>query len=152
MKRITLISFAIGLALSALSCSDDDLMYNVHQKRSVYFDRESKTDTIFFSFVSVEGDDYDYRIPIRVIGKPLNEVQHPVVMVVADSSTARENVHYVMGEVVIPADSVRGVLNIRLNKTGDMKERSYYLYLRFAEDEYFKPIADDNYMLSIADG
>ena len=48
MKRITLISFAIGLALSALSCSDDDLMYNVHQKRSVYFDRESKTDTLLF--------------------------------------------------------------------------------------------------------
>ncbi len=129
MKRITLISFAIGLALSALSCSDDDLMYNVHQKRSVYFDREKVKQILFFSlFVSVEGDDYDYCIPIRVIGKPVNEVQHPVVMVVADSSTARENMHYVMGEVVIPADSVRGVLNIRLNKTGDMKERSYFLF------------------------
>lgn len=55
MKRITLISFAIGLALSALSCSDDDLMYNVHQKRSVYFDRESKTDTIFSLLFRLKG-------------------------------------------------------------------------------------------------
>lgn len=152
MKRITWISCTILFVWIAFSCSDDDLMYDVHQKRSIYFDRENKVDTIFFSFVSVEGDSYNYQIPIKAIGKPVHEIQKPVVSVITDSMTAREGMHYVIGEMVIPADSIRGFLSIQLKKTEEMKKQSYSLYLRFVENEYFKPIADDNYILSITDG
>lgn len=152
MKKIVLICCTIILALITFSCSDDDLMYDIHQKRSVYFDRTNKVDTVFFSFVSVEGDSYNYQIPIKTIGKPVHEIQKPTVSVVTDSTTAQEEVHYVIGEISIPADSVRGFLNIQLKKTEEMKKKSCHLYLRFAENEYFKPIANDDYILSVTDG
>lgn len=153
MKKFTWMSCAILVAALIISCSDDDLMYDVYQKRSIYFDRgNTDSDTTFFSFVTVEEDSYDYGTRVGVIGKPIGEPQRFVVAVVVDSTTARENEHYAIGELLIPADSVWGTLHIRLNRTGEMLERAFLLYLQFMENEYFRPAANNRFILSIADG
>ena len=159
MKNKYLIYIGIFLFAGIWACSNDAVYYDANQKRSIYFtwDRYNSaskvtSDTVFFSFALYNETEYEYKIPVKAIGMPLDEDREYEVEVVADSSTAIQDKHFKFGKLVVPKNEVDGVLSLVLERTDDIMNSPVYLYLRFKENNNFKPIADNYYRLSIVDG
>ena len=159
MKNKYLIYIGIFLCMGIWACSNDAVYYDVNQKRSIYFtwDRYNslekiKNDTVSFSFALYNETEIEYNIPVKVIGNPVGEDCTYEVEAVADSSTAVMDKHFKIGKLVIPKNEVDGVLSLTLERTDDIMNNPVYLYLRFKENDNFKPIADNYYRLSIVDG
>lgn len=151
MRKIYFAGWIIWIALTAYACHDK-LMYDTAQKRSIYFEREKKNNPVHFSFISEEGDTFDYAIPLKTVGMPVASEQTASVTVVADSSTAKEGVHYRITEPVIASGAVTAQLIVTLFRTPDMLNKPFVLYLRFEENDYFKPMDADDFVLHITDG
>lgn len=159
MKNKYLIYIGIFLFAGIWACSNDAVYYDASQKRSIYFtwDRYNaaqrvKSDTVAFSFALYNESEIEYKIPVKVIGMPVSEDQEFDVEVVADSSTAVLNKHFKLGKLVVAKDEVDGELSLILERTDDIMDNPVYLYLRFKENDNFKPIANNFYRLSIVDG
>lgn len=159
MKNKYLVYIGMFLFTLAWACSNDAVYYDANQKRSIYFtwDRynsleKRKSDTVSFSFVLYNATEYEYKIPIKVIGMPLNEDSEYEVELVADSSTAVQDKHFKFAKLVIPKNEVDGELTLVLERTEDIMDNPVYLYLRFKENDNFKPIANNFYRLSVVDG
>ena len=148
MRNKYLLYIGIFLCMGIWACSNDAVYYDVNQKRSIYFtwDRynsvtKTASDTVFFSFALYNETEYEYRVPIKVAGMPLGEELTYEVEVVADSSTAKYDKHFKFGKLVIPKNEVEGYLSIILDRTEDIMDHPVILYLKFKENDYFKPIA-----------
>ena len=159
MRNKYLLYIGIFLCMGIWACSNDAVYYDVKQKRSIYFtwDRynsvtKTASDTVFFSFALYNETEYEYRVPIKVAGMPLGEELTYEVEVVADSSTAKYDKHFKFGKLVIPKNEVEGYLSIILDRTEDIMDHPVILYLKFKENDYFKPIANNYYRLSVVDG
>ena len=83
---------------------------------------------------------------------PVDEDQHFELEVVEDSTTAEFGKHYEFGTLIIPKNEVEGILSLKLKRTEDLMNHPVLLYLKFRENDYFKPIEGDHYCLSIMDG
>lgn len=149
----------IGVFLLLGACSNSVIYYNPNQKRSIYFDWDLSKytanvapDTVFFSFAIYEEKEVEYCIPVKVIGMPINEDQYFELEIVEDSTTAEYGKHYEFGMLNIPKNEVNGILSLKLNRTEDIMNHPVFLYLKFKENDYFKPMENDHYFLSITDG
>ena len=127
MRNKYLLYIGIFLCMGIWACSNDAVYYDVNQKRSIYFtwDRynsvtKTASDTVFFSFALYNETEYEYRVPIK--------------------------------KLVIPKNEVEGYLSIILDRTEDIMDHPVILYLKFKENDYFKPIANNYYRLSVVDG
>ncbi|MBC5620942.1 MULTISPECIES: DUF4843 domain-containing protein [Butyricimonas] len=159
MKNKYLIYIGIVLFSGIWACSNDAVYYDANQKRSIYFtwDRlhaveKTANDTVFFSFALYNESEIEYKIPVKVIGMPMNEEQEYEVEMVADSSTAVLDKHFKFGKLVIPKNEVDGELSLVLERTDDIMDSPVYIYLRFKENENFQPIAKNFYRLAVVDG
>lgn len=149
----------IGVFLLLGACSNSVIYYNPDQKRSIYFDWDLSKytanvvpDTVFFSFAIYEEKEVEYCIPVKVIGMPINEDQYFELEIVEDSTTAEYEKHYEFGMLNIPKNEVNGIFSLKLNRTEDIMNHPVFLYLKFKENDYFKPMENDHYFLSITDG
>jgi lipoprotein len=159
MKNKYLIYIGIFLVTGMWACSNDAVYYDAGQKRSIYFmwdrlDAVEKTavDTVFFSFALYNETEIEYKIPVKVIGMPMGVDCTYEVEAVVDSSTAVLGKHFKFGKLVIPKNEVEGELSLVLERTDDIMDSPVYLYLKFKENDDFKPIADDYFRMSIVDG
>lgn len=159
MKNKYIFYIGVFLFTGIWACSNDAVYYDTDQKRSIYFTwdkynslEQIKSDTVFFSFALYNEDEIEYKIPVKAIGMPVGEDCTCEVEVVTDSSTAVQDKHFKIGTLVIPKNEVDGMLSLTLKRTDDIMNNAVYLYLRFKENDNFKPIADNFYRLSIVDG
>ncbi|RHR82857.1 DUF4843 domain-containing protein [Odoribacter sp. AF15-53] len=157
MKFKYLIYLGITLLLGA--CSNRAIFYDPDQKRSIYFYWDLSKfvshvapDTMFFSFAIYEGKECEYHIPVKSMGMPVDKDQHFDVEIVSDSTTAELGKHYEFSSLIIPKNEVDGILSLKLKRTEDIVDHPVILYLRFKENDNFKPMEDDYYCLSIIDG
>ena len=148
-----------GIFLLLGACSNKAIYYNPDQKRSIYFNWELSKyisnvvpDTVFFSFAIYEEKEVEYHIPVKSMGMPVDEDQHFELEVVEDSTTAEFGKHYEFGTLIIPKNEVEGILSLKLKRTEDLMNHPVLLYLKFRENDYFKPIANNYYRLSVVDG
>ena len=97
-------------------------------------------DTVFFSFAIYEEKEVEYHIPMKSMGMPVDEDQYFELEVVEDSTTAEFGKHYEFGTLIIPKNEVEGILSLKLKRTEDLMNHPVLLYLKFRENDYFKPI------------
>lgn len=157
MKFKYLIYLGITLLLGA--CSNEAIFYDPDQKRSIYFYWDLSKyadnvvpDTIPFSFAIYEGKECEYHIPVKSMGMPVDKDQYFDVEIVSDSTTAEFGKHYEFVSLIIPKNEVNGILSLKLRRTKDIVDHPVILYLRFKENENFRPMEGDHYCLSIIDG
>ena len=157
MKFKYLIYLGISLLLGA--CSNKAIFYDTDQKRSIYFYWDLGKyadnvipDTIPFSFAIYEEKECEYHIPVKTMGMPVDESQRFDVEIVEELTTAELGKHYEFGTLIIPKNEVEGVLSLKLKRTEDIMRNSVILYLRFKENDNFRPMEGDHYCLSIIDG
>lgn len=148
-----------GIFLLLGACSNKAIYYNPDQKRSIYFNWDLNKyvsnvapDTVFFSFAIYEEKEVEYRIPVKSMGMSVDEDQCFELEVVEDSTTAEFGKHYEFGTLIIPKNEVEGVLPLKLKRTEDLMNHPVLLYLKFRENDYFRPMEGDHYCLSIIDG
>lgn len=160
MKNRGVILFSLFLLLVAGGCSNDAIYYNTNQKRSIYFDKEAfRTsvmkeipDTVAFSFALYNEDEYQYEIPVKYIGLPESEDRVFEVEIIKDSTTAVEGTHFAIGKLIVPENAIEGVLSITLKRTEEIMNHPVFLFLKFKENDYFKPLDNDHFRLSVVDG
>ena len=127
------------------ACSETDYMtYDASQSR-IYFTR----DTLAYSFgvTPVSRRTAEYRFPVRVMGVVSATARTFSFEVIADSTTAVEGVHFLLGEPVIPADSIDGYIPVTLLRDkleGDYQHgfARYKLGVRLLPGNGFEPTLD----------
>ncbi|MDD7888020.1 DUF4843 domain-containing protein [Flavivirga sp. 57AJ16] len=126
------------------SCSDsEELMFNL-EKPGVYFHKlagQENIDSLAYSFVvspaSVVKDTLDEELRIRVMGQAA-AFDREVNLVVEDSSTAIQGVHYDMPTpIILPANAFEVYVPLYVYRTEDLKEEIKSLYFSLKESEDF---------------
>lgn len=159
MKNKYIIWLNLSILFLVGACSNDAIVYNPDQKRSIYFFKDAGKynsgvvpDTVEFSFAALEEAEYRYDIPVRFIGMPVEEDVECEVEVVADSTTAVLGKHFEIEKLVFPRGKVEGILSLQLKRTGDMMGNPVMIYLRFKENDRFTAMENEHYRLSVVDG
>lgn len=135
IKNISLILITI-LALS--SCKE-----NVFQaeefKSGLYFINDS-TD-YSFGITPLEVESHIFELPVQIMGAPISQDRAFKVKVIAENTTAIENVHYEIPAILtIKADSVKGSLLLNILRN-DLLNDSFKLTLSIVETEDFVPVS-----------
>ena len=101
MKNKYIILLNLLFLFLGWACSNDAIVYNPDQKRNIYFFKDAGKynsgvvpDTVEFSFAALEETEYQYDIPVKFIGMPVEKDVECEVEVVADSTTAKQGKHF----------------------------------------------------------
>lgn len=148
IKDITRYAFMALLLPSIMfftACDDEDYMRFDLSHSGVYFTK----DTLNYSFgvTPVEIREYTYNIPVKVMGGLSKEKRSIAYVILPDSTTAVEGVHFTIGDACIMPDSIQGVIPVTVYR--DKLEGSYAtgytrykLCLQLAENGFFTPTLD----------
>ncbi len=154
-KKIQIILTVCFVFLLFSKCSEGDFVYDSNQKHTIYFDKKEKEADVFnFSFVYYSITDTVFNIPVRYIGVPQNEELTFKVKVVKDSLAplAIEGEDYELVNVKFKPNEVLTNLQIKLNRSAHLQDTTYGIFLKFEENENFKPMFGTSYGLIVADG
>jgi len=131
----------VFLAIGFTACEKGLETY--HGDNSIYF-TSNKTkflDTGFmtFGYSAPTLVDSIISIPVSALGIP-SGFERPIVLTVADSSTAKLGVHYeVLAESLsIPAGAVGGSVKLKLHRTAEMQNTPVFLVLQLQPNEHFQ--------------
>lgn len=159
MRNRYLVITNVILLLLSFACSNKGIMYDPAQKRSIYFYKDVShyitgvvPDTVQFSFAAMDESMYQYDIPVKFIGMPADVELTCDVEIVPDSTTAVRGKHFEMGKAIFSKNKVDGILSIQLFRTEDLMGQTVTLYFRLKEDDYFVPMENAYFLLSITDG
>ena len=159
MKNKYIILLNLLFLFLGWACSNDAIVYNPDQKRNIYFFKDASKynsgvvpDTIAFSFAALEETEYQYDIPVKFIGMPVEKDVECEVEVLADSTTAKQGKHFEIEKLVFPKGKVEGILSLHLNRTEDIMSSPVMIYLRFKENDRFTAMENEHYRLSVVDG
>lgn len=126
MKKMNKIWASAVFCLSALtavtcvSCSEDYMVYDTSYS-GIYF----SDDTLRYSFgvTPVDVRTKEYEIPVYLMGEPADADRTFAYTIEPDGTTAEEGVQFTIGEPVIEADSIKGIIPVNINR--DALEGSY---------------------------
>ncbi|TRZ43502.1 DUF4843 domain-containing protein [Robertkochia solimangrovi] len=148
--KITRIYYIIALIIAGmtLSCSVDEID-NYHAKDNIYFTWPGigafvggtwfASDSLSYSFALVEGtvSQAKFGIPVSVQGY-LSEEDREYSVQVRSESNAVEGVHFELPEkFIFRANLAVDTLYVTLNRTEDMKEQEFSIFLELLENENF---------------
>jgi hypothetical protein len=97
--KTTIRLFALSLLAAAVTgqgCDDDSYKYYTREKCTLHFDLpERQQDSVVYSFIKyTDGTGIEVKLPLEIAGYASERDRYYRLRVVADSSTAREGVHY----------------------------------------------------------
>ena len=132
------------LAVVGMSSCDTDYMdYDTGMKDAVYL----TSDSLNFQFGMNKGEEYLYQIPVRLLGMPSDVDRHFSAVLVKDSTTAKEDLHYTLDtNFVIPAGSTIGYIKVNLYRYKDreMAEHPVVIRMQLQENDNFRVVIQDN--------
>ncbi len=114
-----------------------------------------------FSFISAPGQtSYELEIPVMLVGLPVDRDRKVTYRIIpADEevegsnidnpTSAVEDVDYVIGEAVIPADSVFGYIKITVNNKPSLADESLYLNIEITSSDDLMKGAKEQAIASI---
>lgn len=139
MKKLVIKSIAIfsGLLVGLTSCQKEEISYFDSQFNSVRFsstdDYDAETDIYKggYSFLENPFDEYgEYELPLVLIGSISKQNRIVEYMIDEEETTAPKGSYEIL-EALIPADSLKGTIKIRLYNTEEIKNgQSHSLYIR----------------------
>ena len=142
MKKIIIKSvLAIScFSLCLISCGKEEIPYFDSQYNAVRFNSTNEYDAetdIFkgnYSFLENPFDEYgEYELPLVLVGNVSTEDRTVNYVINAEETTAPEN-SYEITAAVIPANSLKGTIKIRLFNTDEIQNgASYKLYIQLKE-------------------
>ena len=125
------------MSILALSCTKSELTQFNDSFSAVNFTPvNDKTPDIFhFSFTSiVGGNELLAELPVRVTGM-VSKVDRKFNVEVVRSSTAKTNYEIIEG--VIPANSYKGVLKVKIKNHAELRTSTDTVVIRFVSNEFF---------------
>ncbi len=144
IKTVGVLCSVTGCLLST-SCSEEYLIYDTDYS-GIYF----SDDTLRYSFgvTSTNIREKEYMIPVCLVGTPSANDRTFTYRIDKENTTAEEGVQFSIGQSVIPADSVRGYIPVRIHRdalAGDYQHGfiRYRLELRLTENNMFVPTLNE---------
>lgn len=157
MKFIYNISWIMILLVIFSSCEKDMLTYDNDQDNGVYFNIRhhqsgAHLDTLFYGLGVQAVDSVIFNIPIRITGLASNEDKVLNYEVVSDSTTAVEDFHYSIADIILKAGEYETSMPITLYR-GDtlLADSTFRLDLRLVTDENFRAIINPSLELTFTD-
>ncbi len=154
MRRRIPVLLAVATSLLS-SCEGTYLMYDLSQKDHIYFKETLQTHTASFALIS--DNDILIKDTVFVMGDTSGVDRHYSLAVVdsceSTFTTAGKSYEVVpgilgedfsIGELVIPAGKVYGILDITLHRTSKMLDRYVKVGVRLEENGDFAPFAADS--------
>ena len=137
----------IGLAaltlLGVSACQDTDYMKYDSAYTGIYFINDT-TVTYSFSVTPIEVRKHTMKVPVQIMGAPVDYDREFAFELIADSSTAVNGEQYVIGKCMVPADSIRGYIPVEVLRDGLMGDYTngyehYKLGFRLVKNDNFYP-------------
>lgn len=142
-KLFVVLSLSVIVLFTA--CKDDNYLKYDISYTGVYFTK----DTLKYSFsvTPIEVKSHEYRIPVKIMGVPSNEVREIAFVVTpleTNSIIPEEGKHYRVGKALIQPDSITGyipVIILRDHLGGDYNTGypTYRISLQLIENDNFTP-------------
>lgn len=134
-----------SLALAFVACDSDNYLKFDADYAGIYFTTDSTEYS--FSVTPIDVREYTLKIPVQIMGVPVDEVRTVSYELVEEYCSATENVQYVLGEAVVAPDSITGYIPVRILRdglAGSYAEgyEKYTLCLRLVAGEDFIPTLD----------
>jgi len=158
MKKLLFIPlWAITLLL--MSCTTDEIEF-FDSNNYVYFNVIKETTDKYpvlsytFTFQNASVKDTIYEIPVKFLGRYLDNDAQFEWKVVDSLTTAKLNIDYRILDAdkqFIPAKKSEGFAKIQLLRTEDMKTKSYDLVLQLVDNKNFKVGPSDLIKINISD-
>lgn len=157
MKLYKICMGALLLAGTA-ACTDEDYkLYDTGQKDAVFFeyrnDNEEIATSVDYAFNYDIAEEHIVRIPVRLMGMPVERDRKVTLVADAASTDMVEGVHYRVDETVIPAGEVASEAVVHLLRNNDpaLQERAFTLVLEIAENEELRAVGQKNFTLTYSD-
>lgn len=130
-----------GFVLLA-SCHKPETIRYLEQDAAIsfYYPRTIETDSIIYSFANqfeVKTRDTVF-LKMRINGMPVNKPR-AIAVAAAEGTTAKENVHFILPKINLPADSITINYPVVLLNTPDLKDTTLSLFVKIVPTEDFKP-------------
>ena len=136
---------SVAAVLLFAACEETDYLRFDTSHSGIYFTK----DTLRYSFsvTPVEIKSYLFNIPVRVMGGISDKEREVEFAVRADSTTAEEGVHYIIGKAVIMPDSIDGYIPVTIlrdNLEGNYTDgyKKYRLCIELRQNKNFVPTLD----------
>lgn len=173
MKRRLIFNMLIVLSAAGgfLSCSDTWLMYDTSQKNKLYFsdgaqslDRYLSTEAPF-ALLDESVKEIHKTLPVKLLGSVADRDRSFKVQAIHDTTTnyttggvarelydAVEGEDYTIDELIVPAGSVEGRIEVTVKRTGKLKDKTASLVLQIAENDEFQGVPRNVHRILISDG
>lgn len=136
IKNLQYVCFTIAASIAFTSCKEN-VFKAEEMKPALYFVNDS-TD-YSFGITPLEIESSTLEIPVHIMGSQVGSDREYKVSVFPENTDATENVHFEMpSSVVIPADSVRGMFPLQINRA-PLGDESFKVTLIIQENENFVP-------------
>ena len=145
MKTYKYITGIFALLLGLTACENESYMKYDTNYSGIYFTSDSTEYS--FSVTPIEIREYTLKVPVQIMGTPSKKDRIIGFELIDEKCHAEVNIQYIIDEAIVPADSIRGYIPIRILRDGlignytEGYER-YRLTLRLVENEYFTPTLD----------
>lgn len=150
MNKYTTICVGLCLAIAGLmsACNKEDYpVYDTTQKDAVYVAYENNgtaTDSIHYEYGFRLDTKVTLRIPVKLMGMPVDRERSFGVKVVDSLTTMTEELHYTINEsrLVLPANQLEGAVEITLyrDKDPELTDTTYIISLELLETEDLRPV------------
>lgn len=173
MKRKLIFNILIVLSAAGgfLSCSDTWLMYDTSQKDKLYFsdgaqslDRYLSTEAPF-ALLDESVKELRQTISVKLLGTVADHDRTFEVQAIHDTTTnyttggvarelydAVEGEDYTIDELIVPAGSVEGRIEVTVKRTEKLKDKTASLVLQIAESDEFQGVPRNVHRILISDG
>ena len=133
------------LTLMVCACSEEDYkLYDTSQKDSVFFEyRNTKNavdSTVLFVFNYDIATEHVVEIPITLMGMPADHDRKVQLVAVENATDMTEGTNYVIEDAVLPANTVKAKVKVRLLRNLDQRllTDTLHLQLEIVENEDLK--------------
>lgn len=151
MKRLIYIIYLLTVICVLGACTKDDyLQYDVNMASVRFVYPAYGNDSTVYSFALHPGqEEGEVTIPVKLIGLASSSIREFGVDVVKEQSTAIENEDFVIVDRTLQADSIKGVLKVKVKKTTSLDSHDLSVTFRLSGNSEFSaaPINESTYKI-----
>lgn len=149
-KKIAYFSVIFCCMAGMTSCETDYLAYDVNLKDGIYFD----TDSLNYQFGMQKGEQFEYSIPVHVMGTPKNYDREFRVELIDSATSAKPDLHYELPtSFTVPANAVSGNITLLLHRYLDpnLAQEPLTITFKLIENDHFQLVMGDICKLEFSD-
>lgn len=149
--------YKYGLLLSVLiaigcgSCQKDNyVQYDAGYASLRFIYAAEGNDSIVYSFALHPDKQEDtVEIPFKLVGLAVGQDREIGVEVVKEETTAQENDHFIIERSELAADSIKGILKVKVKKTPELENHNLVATFRLCGNENFAaaPVNENTYKI-----